>query len=490
MPIGRYATIYLEIIMSTIRYKKRGNKFYVYEVTQYWDKLLKKPRQLSKYLGNSDTNGGVYSKTGRRESVPKIERAILDFGDSYAINEIAKNIGLDKVIEESFGNEAGSVMSLACYQITEGSAMHSCEDWFEGNIANKLFPAAKAKSQDISRLIEGLGKQDAQQRFFRNYIAQFFPNQTGLLIDSTAMPSAINSQINAYGHTADGIKENVTCLMLVDKERKLPIYFRAIGGDISDNSTLRTTISEIKQLGLKAGSAILDAGYCSKSNLEYMCNEDIDFVTRLPRSHGIFYELVDKAGLKESHEFGVQYGDRIVFIASKAVEIYGNKIFAHVILDTSKKSKETSNILRNNLDCEQTEKQISNLNDKIKYSGYLILLSKAAMPKGEILPTYYTRQAIEQIFGFAKSNNNLLPLRVHSEQSINGYLMLVFISLVLYITMRQKLQPNVSMDKAMLRLRSLKAKIYDDVILVQEPNKKVKDVASGLGIIMPTLLGI
>lgn len=476
--------------MSTLRYKKRGNKFYVYEVTQYWDKELKKPRQRSKYLGNSDTNGGTYAKTGRREAAPRIEQAILDFGDSHAINEVAKNIGLDKVIEDSFGDEANSIMNLACYQITEGSAMNSCEDWTEGNIASKLFPAAKTKSQDISRLIETLGRQDVQQRFFRNYIAKFFPNQTGLLIDSTAMPSAINSGINAYGHTPDGIKENVTCLMLVDKERKLPIYFRAIGGDISDNSSLQTTISEIKQLGLKAGSAILDAGYCSKSNLEYMYKENIDFVTRLPRSHGIFYELVDQSGLKESHEFAAQYGDRIVFIASKEIEVYDNKMFVHVILDTSKKSKETSNILKGNLDYAQTEKQISNLNDRVKYSGYLILLSKTAIAKKEILPTYYTRQAIEQIFGFAKTNNNLLPLRVHSEKSINGYLMLVFISLVLFITMRQKLQPNIAMDKAMLRLRSLKAKIYDDEILVQEPNKKVKDVAKGLGIIMPTSLGV
>lgn len=28
--------------MATIRYKKRGNKWYVYELNQYWDKELKK----------------------------------------------------------------------------------------------------------------------------------------------------------------------------------------------------------------------------------------------------------------------------------------------------------------------------------------------------------------------------------------------------------------------------------------------------------------
>ncbi|KKB96067.1 Transposase DDE domain protein [Candidatus Arcanobacter lacustris] len=476
--------------MSSIRYQKRGNKFYVYSVTQYWDKELKKNRQTTKYLGNAETEGGAYKKTGRRPAALKPEKAILDFGDSFAINEVAKNIGLDQVIKDSFEESSDSIMNLSCYQIVEGSSMQTCDDWVEGNIANKLFPEAKTTSQDISRLIEKLGKGELQQKFFRNYVAKFFPNKTGLLIDSTSLPSAINSTINAFGYTSDGIKENVTCLMLVDKDSKLPIYFRAVGGDISDNSTLQTTIKEIKQLGLNTGSAILDAGYCSKENLLYMCEENIDFVTRLPRSHNIFYKLIDDTKLEESHENASKYGDRVVFIKSKEMKIYGQKMFAHVILDPSKKAKDMNIILRDSFDAKHTEKQLTELNKKIKYSGFLILLSRSKIERQDVLPTYYTRQAIEQIFGFAKSNNNLLPLRVHSEQSINGYLMLVFISLILFITMRQKLQPGITMDKALIRLRGLKAKIYDNEILVQEPNKKVKDLARNLNIIMPTSLGV
>lgn len=221
-----------------------------------------------------------------------------------------------------------------------------------------------------------------------------------------------------------------------------------------------------------------------------MCKEDVDFVTRLPRSHKIFYELVDEVKLEESVSNAAQYGDREVFISSKEKTIYGEKMFTHIILDPSKKSKDMNMALKNNLDEELEESKETELNNKIKYSGFLILLSKTKIDKQDILPTYYTRQAIEQIFGFAKTNNNLLPLRVHSEQSVNGYLMLVFISLILFITARQKLQPDITIDKALLRLRGLKAKIYDQEILIQEPNKKTKDIARALGIIMPTSLGV
>lgn len=126
---------------------------------------------------------------------------------------------------------------------------------------------------------------------------------------------------------------------------KLPIYFRAMGGDISDNSTLETTIREIKQLGLHTESALLDAGYCSKANLRYLCKEKIDFVTRLPRSHNLFHELVDASDCKEKGDKAVRYGERVLFIDSREVEVYGNSLWAHVILDLDKRAKDMRSIL-------------------------------------------------------------------------------------------------------------------------------------------------
>ncbi len=221
-----------------------------------------------------------------------------------------------------------------------------------------------------------------------------------------------------------------------------------------------------------------------------MCDQGLDFVTRLPKSHSIFFDLVDELKVTESTAKLVKYGDRIVFIESKEVIIYDNKMFAHVILDPSKKAKDMHTVMKDKIDDKQTVEQMAELDKKLKYSGLLILLSKSKIERQEILPTYYTRQAIEQIFGFAKSNNNLLPLRVHSERSISGYLMLVFLSLILFISMREKLKSAMTMDQALIRLRSLKAKIYENEIIIQEPNKKVKDIAKLLNIILPTSLGV
>lgn len=159
--------------MATIRYKKRGNKFYAYEIHQYWDKELKKPRQRTKYLGVSDTDGGSYSKPGRGSAAFVLEKEILDAGDSLAISEVARSIGLDALIQDSFGN-SDSIMNLLIFQIVEGSALQHCSEWASGNIVSHLFKEAKTSSQDISRLIKHLGEQSLQTQFFKGYIAKFF----------------------------------------------------------------------------------------------------------------------------------------------------------------------------------------------------------------------------------------------------------------------------------------------------------------------------
>ena len=104
------------------------------------------------------------------------------------------------------------------------------------------------------------------------------------------------------------------------------------------------------------------------------------------------------------------------------------------------------------------------------------------------MSSYYERQTLEQIFGFAKHNNNILPLRVHSEQAVRGYLMLAFLALIVFVTMRQRLK--MPMDHALLILRNLKAKIFASDIVVQEVNRKVKNIFELLGVIMPTGTGI
>ena len=92
------------------------------------------------------------------------------------------------------------------------------------------------------------------------------------------------------------------------------------------------------------------------------------------------------------------------------------------------------------------------------------------------MDAYYTRQTVEQVFGVAKSDLDLLPIRCHSNATIRGYLFLQFLLLIIFLEIREKLNEHFTVDQALMALRKLKCKIYDSKIIVQEKTKIHKKI--------------
>lgn len=394
-------------------------------------------------------------------------------------------MGLSSIIEEYLG-DVDTIMCLICYQLTNGSAMYNCKDWLDGNSAKLLFPNATVSSQSVSKLINKLGHESIHRKYFKRYIEVFFKNKHGILIDSTALPSTINTALNSWGYSSSGIVHKINCLMLVDQQSKLPIFFRAIPGEIADVSTLQITFEEIHKLGLNTDGAIFDAGYFSEDNVKYLCDKQINFVSRMPKSRLTFKELVDQAQNITNTSYAVKYGKRVVFIKSQQIDLFGHKVYAHIILDLDKKAKDINKMVSEHL---ANPSESTQSDEPLKYCGFFILISRQHLDAAEVLPTYYTRQTIEQIFGFAKTNN-LLPLRIHSEQSINGYLLLVFLSMIIFVQVRQMFKTKLTPCEAFIVLRNWKAKVYEKGAKPLEASKKVKDILALLNLTVPISMGI
>lgn len=132
--------------------------------------------------------------------------------------------------------------------------------------------------------------------------------------------------------------------------------------------------------------------------------------------------------------------------------------------------------------------------DEDKYDivnkGIMIVVSSFKVPKDEIVPYYNTRQMAEVFFGFSKDDLGILPLRVHSEERISGFLFLQFLSLIVFAQIKNHLGKNYTIEEVFLSMRNLKCKVYDNEIVVSKMNKTQREIAERLGIIIPKMLGI
>ena len=103
--------------------------------------------------------------------------------------------------------------------------------------------------------------------------------------------------------------------------------------------------------------------------------------------------------------------------------------------------------------------------------GLFALLSSVELEPAEILPVYYIRQQIEQVFDVSKNYADILPLRVANERTLNGHLFLCFIATVvmqklLQDTMKKrKKKSRLNQFGIFMSLRNHKSKVFDHMLV-------------------------
>ncbi|WP_297213166.1 transposase [Thermodesulfovibrio sp.] len=468
--------------MSYIRYKTFGNRKYAYEVTSFWDSKQQKPRQKVKYLGRVDEQGNIIEKRIPQQK----EKLILDFGDTYLLYEFIKKTELIEIINSIFGEYSKELLSLICYRISNPSAMNYAKIWYEGNIARFLFDGANLSSQRISKLLEKIGDEKLQRDFFIRYLSCIKGNRKGVIIDTTALPNQIGLSFNAWGYNDGEIDQQIRFLFVIDRETSYPLFFRYLPGNIVDVSSLRVTIEELTKAGIRDNFVLIDAGFFSEENIRELNEKGIEFLTRLPSSRILYKELIkEEAGALEKFEHAVKYGKRVLFVKRKEVELYGKNVYSYLVLDPERKGREMKKLLISALDGEEEE-----IEYKLLKQGIMILISSFPIDTKEVVSCYYLRQRAEMLFGFFKDDLKLIPLRVHKEETLRGYLFLIFIVLTVFVRLKGAIGRDYTVEEILFVMRNLKCKVYENEIIVQELTKQQREILDTLNIIVPKKSGI
>jgi transposase len=474
--------------MSFIRYQKYGNIEYAYEITAYWDSDKKMSRQKTRYLGMVvDKSKKIFEKKNLDKNR---ERLILDFGDSYCAGQFLQNSGYVKLVKEVFGDFGDTVMALLLYRLCYNGAMMYANRWFEGNYAKFMYKDADLSSQRISDFLKGVGDEKLQRSFFARYLKEFVETDRSIIIDATSLPNQIHIPLTEWGLHGEDIDKQMRFLLVVDKTTFYPIYFRILPGNIVDVSTLRGTIDELKKYGIKNSFTYMDAGFFSEENIKEMQTAEINFLTRLPAGRILYKELIkNEIDDLEERKNIVRYGKRALFVKKVAIDLFGRKAFAYIVLDPQRKGRELNRLMLETIDEKDNPENIE-LDYEFSTRGIMILVSSYEIPKDDVVPTYYVRQTVEMLFGFSKDDIGILPLRVHSEASVRGFLFMQFITLIGFMQLKKKLGKDYTVEEALVTMRNLKCKVYDKEIVVSELTKAQREISESLGILVSKNLGI
>jgi hypothetical protein len=429
-----------------------------------------------------DLKEDTYKKPDAEYLLPNAsnqEKLILDFGDTYFLDTYLKKEKLIASLDAIGYRNSDTLYAMICYYILCSTANCFAGDWWEGSYARILYPKANLVSQRISDFLADVGDESHLRTFFSqyiNYVSKGASQGTNVLIDSTGLPNSIRFPLTAISNHNGEISNEVRLIYVTQQETGLPIYFRYCPGNVIDVSTLTRTILELKESGVNTKFAILDAGYYDGENIAALYKSNVSFVSRLKENLKLYKSLV-KTHLPdiETKENFVSYNNRYAYIKCVECELVaGYKAYAFIGLDIDRKNSESRKLFQ-----RAKGEKLSNANvyDKMSSHGIFILVSSRRIAKDKILPTYYMRQQIEQIFDIGKNYADMLPLRVQNEDTFRGHLLMTFIASVVVKKLQDDLKGTVFNPISLfMSLRNQKCKVYSNSIIVQEAFKKANDI--------------
>ena len=420
------------------------------------------------------------------------DREILDveYGNVFFFDTFVGKCQMWPVIDAMHYRNNDTLHALiAFYCLTPYSNRHAVF-WWNYSYARFLYPNAQLASQRISETLEDLGKEETKRLFFNAYykmLAECAPSKEastsgtsedncisdGILIDSTGLPNVCNMPTTAVSNHNGVISEEVRLIYVVQQHTGLPLFFRYIAGNIIDATTIKTTIAELKASGINTKFAILDAGYYNCKNADVLIDAGISFISRMHSGFSVYTDaMLNHRDTLEQEENLVVYNGRFVYV--KCIEcMIGEKAnrpaYAYLCLDCTMKREEEHKLSQKVSD---TELSLAEIHGKRRSHGIFMLVSTRRISKDNLLPLYYTRNHIEDIFKLCKNNCKILPINVQTEATLRGHLLVTFIAAVIMKMLSDRLKDTkITIEMLFMALQQHRAKIYESKIIVCETTK-------------------
>ena len=424
-------------------------------------------------------------------SVPRARKRkdveVLDYGDSFFLDSFLKGTPYYGIIRGILPGKGELVLSIVYYYILSGGAREYMRDWWEGNYACCLFPDAMPYGSKISGLFRELGSPSVQAAFFRKYIMAVLsgPGIHGVLIDSSGMPNAIDMEKTEVSNHNGDINVETRIIYVCERNTGLPLFFRTISGNVIDVSTIAVTIDDLEKVGVCTDFAILDAGYYSDENIALMYDKGISFITRLKKNRRLYKEIFATHGknLERSENLHV-FNGRPLYVEKVECTVSGHRGFAYLAKDTMMAALEMRDSLSAALEKNPGVKEL----DEIKEScGVFMLISSEDLDPKEVLPLYYTRQQIEQVFDTSKNYADLLQMGLHSEGTFEGHVFVSFLAtIVCHLLQKLFKDSRLNQEEALRILRNHKCTFYDNGDIVPREAKRKQNDCYKLAKVKPT----
>ncbi len=423
------------------------------------------------------------------------------FGDAYFVMGVLYRSGILRIMRNLAVADNVMFEKLVCHTlhgVLRDGARIQCDRFIERSFISNGLTIRPTSLRTDTPYFDAIGDFDFRVGFFKNFVKEMrltIPGfGKGCYVDSTPLPNTISdlptNALCSHGLGSVGIQTRL--VLILDIVTGLPVWFDLLPGNILDLNTIMNQTEKVaKLLDVKIEDMVLDAGYvCKNVILAYNrdTNQDRTLIARMPGEKGYGREeLFEKThNLFSNAKYGFVRQDHSYFGIRKEIEIFGCREFAYVYLDFENASSAYRDYLYDHMDLY--EAMTMKEKNWVRYKGgFFVVVSNIETEPDRMLDNYYGRTEIESAINCGKEYLCMLPLNKHRTETVNGKLMQDMINIIVYMMVRKLTIPTGrSVSDYIYDLQSLRCcRTEKDVLLIDPPNKQVKEAYRLFGLKIP-----
>jgi len=508
---------------------KSGKYPYVYHVDATYRNERGVPTNKKRSIGKLDNHSGMLipNKTyyeiyeGQAEVIiePSANESMVSYGEVRTIgifavvNAIFDKLGLARILTSIVGQKRYQlILTVAAYMLSEGNVMQYIDDFCENNLFGKGI-----SDWETSKLFASLSNAE-RMKFFKGWVELNIQNEY-IAYDVTSFSTYAKNMDDAeYGYNRDRESlPQINMALYMGQTSLLPMFYVTYNGSIVDKSHLEYMMAYNEELGIENVSFVMDRGFATTDNAEYMRSKGYPFIlgagVSLKAIQQAFAE--NKPGVEDAKNYILD--EKVYGLAIKG-RFYRIAATLHVFYDPESISKQTADFFRKIAVEEQELSQLKCLddaqlkryskhfvikktengfsferdNDKIngvrERLGYFFILTNKDFSPAEVVKIYRKRDVIEKGFDEIKNGLDMNRLRTHSSQTTDGKMFCAFLSLICRLHMQNKLKKfmdehNFSNERIIRELSKIRAiEVGAQKRLLNPLTKIQKDMLYALGL--------
>jgi len=501
--------------------QKKGDKFYLCEVTGTWDPVKKNSKQTRKYLGRCDKDGNLI------EPSKKLIARSCTFGSHYLLLKVMEQTGLMTSLRDSFGDDRGTtIAALAILRVVSPGSFNGVADKMDESYLPELLSVdRKTDSSFITRFLQDIGSDiGSRTRLFKALAT----GNGAVVFDTTALPTSSEElEFAEYGRSYRRTRVKQTNLgVAFSSERRTPFMYKLYPGSLTDITLVRNMAADVRDLGMEDVEYVLDRGFFSEPNLRELLDAGDGVTIAVPARLDVFKEYLSEAVRHmENPETSDMLEGSVVRCRETCRTVAGHMMRVLVFQDDDRRTSETRSLYSalteleakisgrpwdkrmNGLSDSETEDlpmlELIEENGKVTVKrkrnsvsarenrcGRFVVITTSDIPWKDVLMRYRKRNEIEYQFSQLKSDLGGGVTNLSDMGSAQGAVLTEFVALILRTELVNRLRDNdligsVHVPKVIGVMNKLKITNTGGEWRLNEITKEMRDMFTSLGVPLP-----